>query len=99
MVDVVNSEGGLLKYAVLKPAVQFDRLEEVQVLVGSRQPPAPLAPAASNAGGKSSEAFARDCLSVILLLALRKTTLAQPISFNNDIQPDFVVCFVLAAAF
>ena len=53
VVDVVNSEGGLLKYAVLKPAVQFDRLEEVQVLVGSRQPPpAPLAPAASNAGGK-----------------------------------------------
>ena len=53
VVDVVNSEGGLLKYAVLKPAVQFDRLEEVQVLVGSRQPPpAPLATAASNAGGK-----------------------------------------------
>ncbi len=53
VIDVVNSEGGLLKYAVLKPAVQFDRLEEVQVLVGSRQPaPAPLAPAAGTAGGK-----------------------------------------------
>ena len=26
---VVNEEGGLLKYAVLKPAVDFDRLEEV----------------------------------------------------------------------
>lgn len=37
------------------------------------------------------------CLSVILLLALQ-TTLAPAISFN-DIQPDFVVCFVLAAAF
>ncbi|MDU4961937.1 MAG: rod shape-determining protein MreC [Sporomusaceae bacterium] len=36
--DVVNEEGGLLKYAVLKPAADFDRLEEVQVLVRSRQP-------------------------------------------------------------
>lgn len=31
--DVVNEEGGLLKYAVVKPAVDFDRLEEVQILL------------------------------------------------------------------
>lgn len=37
-VDVVNEEGGLLKYAVLKPAVDFDRLEEVLVIVKSREP-------------------------------------------------------------
>jgi rod shape-determining protein MreC len=38
VVDVVNEEGGLLKYAVLKPAVDFDRLEEVLVIVRSREP-------------------------------------------------------------
>ena len=37
VVDVVNDEGGLLKYAVLKPAVDFDRLEEVLVIVRSRE--------------------------------------------------------------
>lgn len=36
--EIVNEEGGLLKYAVLKPAADFDRLEEVQVLVRSREP-------------------------------------------------------------
>ncbi|MPN17613.1 Cell shape-determining protein MreC [bioreactor metagenome] len=36
--DVVNEEGGLLKYAILKPAVDFDRLEEVLIIVGSREP-------------------------------------------------------------
>ncbi len=40
--DVVNEEGGLLKYAVLKPAADFDRLEEVAVILRSREPvPAP----------------------------------------------------------
>jgi rod shape-determining protein MreC len=38
VVDIVNEEGGLLKYAVLKPAVDFDRLEEVSVIVRSREP-------------------------------------------------------------
>lgn len=48
--EVVNEEGGLLKYAVLKPAADFDRLEEVAVIVRSREPaPAPPAPAPSPA--------------------------------------------------
>ena len=38
VVDLINEEGGLLKYAVLKPAVDFDRLEEVSIIVGSREP-------------------------------------------------------------
>ncbi|QDR80122.1 rod shape-determining protein MreC [Sporomusa termitida] len=38
VVDIINDEGGLLKYAVLKPAVDFDRLEEVLVIVRSREP-------------------------------------------------------------
>ena len=37
------------------------------------------------------------CFSLIFLLTLQ-TTLAPAISFH-DIQPDFVVCFVLSAAF
>ncbi len=36
--DIVNEEGGLLKYAVIKPAVDFDRLEEVFVVIRSREP-------------------------------------------------------------
>jgi len=48
VVDVVNDEGGLLKYAILKPSVDFDRLEEVLVIIRSREPlpepPAPVTP-------------------------------------------------------
>lgn len=50
--DIVNEEGGLLKYAILKPAVDFDRLEEVFVIVRSREPipvlPQPAQPPAAN---------------------------------------------------
>lgn len=38
VLDVVNNEGGLLKLALVKPAVDFNRLEEVQVIVKSREP-------------------------------------------------------------
>lgn len=52
VVDIVNEEGGLLKYASLKPAVDFDRLEEVLVIVRSREPiptlpSAPVVPSAT----------------------------------------------------
>lgn len=33
-----NAEGGLLKYAVVKPAVDFQRLEEVSIIMYSREP-------------------------------------------------------------
>lgn len=54
---IVNEPGGLLKYAELAPAVDFQRLEEVAVIVYSRESaPTPLtgAPAAQPdaAGGK-----------------------------------------------
>jgi rod shape-determining protein MreC len=49
--DVVNEEGGLLKYAVLKPAADFDRLEEVAVIVRSREP-VPAPPAAPRGAGQ-----------------------------------------------
>ncbi|WP_371371531.1 rod shape-determining protein MreC [Sporomusa aerivorans] len=56
VVDVVNEEGGLLKYAVLKPAVDFDRLEEVLVIVRSREPiPVPQQPAAQTAPGQTQQ--------------------------------------------
>jgi len=44
VVDIVNEEGGLLKYATLIPAVDFDRLEEVSVIVRSREPIPTLPP-------------------------------------------------------
>jgi len=44
VVDIVNEEGGLLKYAYLKPAVDFGRLEEVSVIVRSREPIPTLSP-------------------------------------------------------
>jgi rod shape-determining protein MreC len=46
VLDVVNDEGGLLKYAVLKPAVDFDKLEEVFILIHSREPIPTLPPIA-----------------------------------------------------
>lgn len=46
VVDVVNEEGGLLKYAALKSALDFDRLEEVLVIVRSREPAPVQLPAA-----------------------------------------------------
>ena len=52
VVDVVNEEGGLLKYAVLKPAVDFDRLEEVFVIVRSREPIPTLMPPLTPAPGQ-----------------------------------------------
>jgi rod shape-determining protein MreC len=43
VVNIANDDGGLLKYAVLKPSVDFQRLEEVSVIVTSREaPPAPI---------------------------------------------------------
>lgn len=41
--NIVNDDGGLLKYAVLNPSVDFQKLEEVSVIVTSREaPPMPL---------------------------------------------------------
>ncbi|MBP2633260.1 MAG: mreC: rod shape-determining protein MreC [Firmicutes bacterium] len=41
--NIVNDDGGLLKYAVLKPSVDFQKLEEVSVIVTSREaPPMPI---------------------------------------------------------
>ena len=43
--DVQNDSGGLLKIAILEPAVDFQKLEDVAVIVASREaPPAPLTP-------------------------------------------------------
>lgn len=61
--DVINDEGGLLKYAVLKPAVDFDKLEEVFVIIRSREaaPTLPVAnpPAASVPQDKSVKGAVR----------------------------------------
>ena len=52
-----NDEGGLLKYAVLEPAVDFQRLEDVAVIVASREaPPAPITPPAQTPGTETDPA-------------------------------------------
>lgn len=50
---IENDEGGLLKYAILKPAVDFQRLEDVAIIVNSREPlPEPITkPANATANG------------------------------------------------
>lgn len=59
VLDVVNDEGGLLKYAVLKPAVDFDKLEEVLVIIRSREPmpelPTPVTPGKGAQPGQSTQ--------------------------------------------
>lgn len=48
---IENDGGGLLKYAVLEPAVDFQKLEDVAVITASREaPPAPLTPPAQTPG-------------------------------------------------
>jgi len=43
--SLLNEPGGLLKYAVLETAVDFQKLEDVAVITASREaPPAPLVP-------------------------------------------------------
>ena len=52
-----NDEGGLLKYAVLESAVDFQRLEDVAVIVASREaPPAPITPPAQTPGTETDPA-------------------------------------------
>lgn len=48
---VKNDSGGLLHYAVIEPATDFQRLEDVAVIVASREaPPEPLKPPAQTQG-------------------------------------------------
>ena len=43
--EIHNDEGGLLKYGVMETSVNFDKLEDVAVIVASREaPPEPLQP-------------------------------------------------------
>jgi rod shape-determining protein MreC len=56
-----NDEGGLLKYAILKPAVDFQKLEEVAVIINSREAlPAPLAPVVPEQAAIESDSAAGD---------------------------------------
>ena len=54
VIDLVNEEGGLLKYASIKPSVDFDRLEEVLIIVRSREP-MPILPNSGLLNGTSPD--------------------------------------------
>lgn len=51
-IDAIKNEpGGLLKYGVIEPSVDFQKLEDVEVIVKSREaPPEPLAPPVQTPG-------------------------------------------------
>lgn len=52
---IKNEEGGLLKYAVLEPAVNFQKLEDVAVIVASREKaPQPIMPPAQTPGTETN---------------------------------------------
>lgn len=52
---IKNEEGGLLKYAVLEPAVNFQKLEEVAVIVSSREKSSqPMVPPAQTPGTETN---------------------------------------------
>ena len=51
IIDIHNEEGGLLKYGVLDPSVDFQKLEDVAVIVASREaPPEPIQPPTQTPG-------------------------------------------------
>ena len=55
--ELINEPGGLLKYAVIETAVDFQKLEDVSVIVESREaPPMPLAPPAQTPGTETNPA-------------------------------------------
>jgi rod shape-determining protein MreC len=59
--QIENDGGGLLKYAVLEPAVDFQKLEDVAVITASREaPPAPLTPPAQTPGTEGIQAGAAE---------------------------------------
>ncbi len=52
---IKNEEGGLLKYAVLEPAVNFQKLEDVAVILSSREAaPKPLQPPIQTPGTETN---------------------------------------------
>ena len=55
--ELKNDDGGLLKIAVLEPAVDFQKLEDVAVIVASREaPPEPLKPPVQTPGTETDPA-------------------------------------------
>ena len=53
--EVVNDKGGLLKYALIDTAVDFQKLETVAVIVKSREaPPAPMTPPQQTPGTETN---------------------------------------------
>ena len=55
--DIHNDEGGLLKYGVMDASVNFEKLEDVAVIVASREtPPEPLPPPAQTPGTETDPA-------------------------------------------
>ena len=53
--EIHNDEGGLLKYGVLQTSVNFEKLEDVAIIVASREaPPEPLPPPPQTPGTETN---------------------------------------------
>ena len=51
IIEIHNEEGGLLKYGVIDPSVDFQKLEDVAIIVASREaPPEPIQPPTQTPG-------------------------------------------------
>ena len=51
IIEIHNEEGGLLKYGVIDPSVDFQKLEDVAIIVASREaPPEPIQPPVQTPG-------------------------------------------------
>lgn len=92
--SVHNDAGGLLQYAVLEPAVDFQRLEDVAVIVASREaPPEPLLPPTQTPGTETNVQEISDTSVNEVVpppVAAQQTqpanntnTVAAPVSVNN----------------
>ena len=57
IVEIKNADGGLLKYGIMEPSVNFQKLEDVAVIVASREsPPQPLQPPPQTPGTETNPA-------------------------------------------
>lgn len=81
---VKNDSGGLLHYAVIEPATDFQRLEDVAVIVASREaPPEPWQPPKQTPGTETDPKAALAAQEVARRAAQQPPAPAQPAAQNQ----------------
>ena len=87
--SVKNDGGGLLQYAVINPAVDFQRLEDVAVIVASREaPPEPLAPPSQTPGTETDPISVLKAREAAAAIQSQQTLPAVPsVAPNREASP------------